>query len=158
MAAYRRVLALQPGHAKALNNLGSLLEMAGDREGAAHCYDAALGAEPRLAIAYSNRGNLRKATDPVAAEGDLRRAIEFGPGQAERHADLGDCLALQWKLDEALSEHRVALQLAPERARMHFCLGNTLVRLGEVEEGEAALRRAIDLEPEFEEAHSNLLF
>ncbi|HWA37349.1 MAG TPA: tetratricopeptide repeat protein [Burkholderiales bacterium] len=156
--AYRRALDLQPGHAKALNNLGSLLELSGDAAGAVRCYDEALLADPGLAIAYSNRGNLRKADEPDVAEADLRRAVELGPARAEWHANLGDCLTLQWKLDEALVEHRAAIALAPQNARMHFCLGNVLVRLGELAAGEAALRRAIELDPGFEEAHANLLF
>jgi predicted O-linked N-acetylglucosamine transferase (SPINDLY family)/predicted SAM-dependent methyltransferase len=157
-AAYRRALELQPGHAKALNNLGGLCEISGDAAGALRCYDDALREDPQLAIAYSNRGNLRKATEPEVAEADLRRAIELGPAPAEWHANLGDCLTLQWKLDEALAEYRAAIALAPQNARMHFGLGNALVRLGELEAGEAALRRAIELDPSFEEAHGNLLF
>ncbi|HWA39923.1 MAG TPA: tetratricopeptide repeat protein [Burkholderiales bacterium] len=156
--AYRRALELQPAHAKALNNLGSLLEVSGDAAGAVRCYDEALLADPGLAIAYSNRGNLRKANEPEVAEADLRRALELGPPRAEWHANLGDCLTLQWKLDEALVEHRAAIALAPQNARLHFGLGNVLVRLGELEAGEAALRHAIELDPAFEEAHANLLF
>jgi predicted O-linked N-acetylglucosamine transferase (SPINDLY family)/predicted SAM-dependent methyltransferase len=157
-AAYQRALELQPGHAKALNNLGSVLETLGDTAAAARCYDDALRADPSLAIAYSNRGNLHKADDPAAAERDLARAIELVPGQAEWHANLGDCLSLQWKLDEAVAQHQAAIAIAPQTARFHFSLGHTLVRLGELETGEAALRKALELSPTLQDAHSTLLF
>lgn len=157
-AAYRRSIELQPLHAKALNNLGGLLELSGDAAGAARCYDDALRADPSLAIAYANRGNLRKADDPALAEADLRRALALSPDVADWHASLGDCLALAWRLDEALAEHQAAVALAPQNARAHFCLGNTLLHLGELETAEAALRRALELDPAFDEAHSRLLF
>jgi len=58
VASFARALELDPGFAKAHNNRGWTLEMAGNLEAAMQAYQRAGELDPNLAVAFYNRGNL----------------------------------------------------------------------------------------------------
>jgi Tfp pilus assembly protein PilF len=77
-----------------------------------------------LATAYLRR------REPIAAELQLKRAIELEPSSAVAHALLGSTLLFQFKIDQAREELDTALQIDPsdftvrlERARFFYRLG-----------------------------------
>ena len=86
MAAYNRVLELEPGRSDALVNLGRLLHEGGDAEQAAARYRSALDADPadataafNLGVALEDLGRRREALDAY------RRALELDPSSADAH-------------------------------------------------------------------------
>jgi len=74
----------------------------------------------------------------------------------EVHANLGNALVDQGKLDEAVAAFRRAIALRPNFAEAHSNLGDALQDEGQLEEAIAAYGRAIALRPNFSEAYSNL--
>ena len=103
-AAYRRAIALDPGHAEAHLNLGRILHEAGDLAGAESHYRQACAAHPESALAAFNLGvALEDRGEPREAMAAYRRALELDGENAEAHFNLG-------RLCEALGDKRGALQ------------------------------------------------
>ena len=90
---YLRLLEIDPGHAKARNNLGVLHQRAGDFAGAGRCFEEAASIDPRLAEPHVNLGNLLDIQgDPDAAASCYRRALEIDPGYVHAHCCLAQAL------------------------------------------------------------------
>ena len=70
--------------------------------------------------------------------------------------DLGNKLAAQGKLAEAVSALRTAIAIQPSAAFIHSNLGSILDRMGRFDEAIEAYRRALSIEPQLAEVHSNL--
>jgi len=101
---YLQVLELEPGHAAAHINLGTLYYNRQDFVAAETHYRAAVESDPRYALAYFDLGNVLDETgrfgDAVAA---YRTAIRLAPTYADAHYNL----ALAY---ERLREPRLALR------------------------------------------------
>ena len=101
--AYRRAIALDPGHAEAHLNLGRLLHEVGDVAGAESHYRQACAANPESALAAFNLGvaleDRGEAREAMAA---YRRALKLDAEIAEAHFNLG-------RLCEAAGDKRGAL-------------------------------------------------
>ncbi len=101
---YLRVLELEPGHAAAHINLGTLYYNRQDFVSAEEHYRAAVEADPRYALAYFDLGNVLdetgRFTDAVIA---YKTAIQLAPTYADAHYNL----ALAY---ERLREPRTALR------------------------------------------------
>ncbi|HVM59939.1 MAG TPA: tetratricopeptide repeat protein [Verrucomicrobiae bacterium] len=74
------------------------------------------------------------------------------------HNNLGNILAHEGKLDDAIVHFEQALQLKPDYAEAHGNLGNALYREGRIEEAIAHYEQALRIRPDYAEAHSNLGF
>ncbi len=70
--------------------------------------------------------------------------------------DLGTVLAMQGRLDDAVSTLRLALRLTPDSAEAHNHLGGVLFRLGRQDEAAASLREAVRCDPSHPMAPSAL--
>jgi tetratricopeptide (TPR) repeat protein len=101
---YLRVLEIEPQHAAAHINLGTLYYNRQDFASAEKHYRAAVAADPRYALAYFDLGNVLDETgnvqDAIAA---YRTAIQLAPTYADAHYNLA--LAYERK-----GEARQALQ------------------------------------------------
>ena len=103
-SAYRRAIAMAPGHAEAHLNLGRLLHEKGDISDAESHYRQACAARPDSALAAFNLGvaleDRGKGAEALAV---YRRAVKLDPEHAEAHFNLG-------KLCEAAGDRTGALQ------------------------------------------------
>lgn len=108
---WRKVLALDPGNAKASVNLGLVLQHAGKGEEALEHYRNAVAADPALGQAWFNlgalllgRGLALEAIDP------LRAATTLDPGRPAWLAALGEALGKAGRAREAVESLRAALR------------------------------------------------
>lgn len=117
---WRKVLALEPRHAKARVNLGLVLQHTGRGDEALQCYRNAVTADPALAQGWFNLGALllerRHSVDAVEP---LRTALQLDPGQPGWHAALGSAYSDTGSPRDAVKSFRSALQLDPSMHRAH---------------------------------------
>ena len=103
LEAYRRALALFPGHVHAHLNLGRLLHEAGDVETAEAHYRQALAANPESAMAAFNLGVALEDLDRLAEAIDAyRRALRFDPEMASTHYNLSRLYEARGQSKDAL--------------------------------------------------------
>ncbi|HXG89658.1 MAG TPA: tetratricopeptide repeat protein [Vicinamibacterales bacterium] len=114
---YERALAIDPFHARSLNNLASGLDRRGESDAVLGLYQRALRASPDLAEAHSNLGtaliNRRRFSEAIGA---LEQAIALDPRAADAQNNLGIALAQVGRIVEARRAFEQALQLAPRHA------------------------------------------
>ena len=101
--AYRRALALNPGHVRAHLNLGRLLHEAEDVERAETHYRQALAADPDSPTAAFNLGvalgDLGRAGEAIEA---YKRALRSEPDMASAHYNLSRLYEAEGRTQEAL--------------------------------------------------------
>lgn len=154
---YRQIIAVQPNHAYAHNNLGVALKDRGKLDEAIACYRRALEVKPDFAEAHSNLGlALKDRGDLDGAVACCRHALDLKPDLPEAQNNLGLALQEQGKAAEAIAGYRRALELKPDYAEAHNNLGNAWKELGQLDEAVACYRRALELRPDYAEAHNNL--
>jgi predicted O-linked N-acetylglucosamine transferase (SPINDLY family) len=152
----RAVLEIEPRHAKALANLGAVLQRTGRAEEAARSYRAALEVDPRLAQAWFNLGTLfLAAQQPAAAIEPLQRAVGLEPGQAPWHGALGSAFSAAHRPLDAKASLERALELDPMLAPAHEVLAGCLLDMGDADAAVRLFRRAHELG--VESAGSNAL-
>jgi glycosyltransferase involved in cell wall biosynthesis len=96
----------------AYNNLGSLLQLAGDLLNAQRAYEIALQITPDFAVGYYNLGMTLKAMgrwqEAIAA---YQKALKLAPNYAACHQNLGVVLYKVGKLAESLESFQKAIAL-----------------------------------------------
>lgn len=101
---YKRALEMEPQHAAAHINLGTLYYNRRDYAAAERHYRAAITADARYALAYFDLGNVLDETGRLQeAVGSYRQAIQLAPTYADAHYNL----ALAY---EKLRQPRMALR------------------------------------------------
>ncbi|MGD0388832.1 MAG: tetratricopeptide repeat protein [Tepidisphaeraceae bacterium] len=154
---YRQILAQQPEHIDAMQNLGIIAQQAGRTGIAVDLIRRAIALRPNYAEAYSNLGNALKDNGQLdEAIAACRQAIALKPDLPEAHSNLGAALLGKGQFDEAIAACRRAISLRPNLSEAHASLGAALAGKGELDEAAAAFRRAIALKPSLPEAHGNL--
>ncbi len=109
--ALRQVLVLEPTNPNALNYLGYLLAMRGDKlDEAVQLVRKALEAEPDNGAYLDSLGwALFRRGDLAEAEKYLTAAVQRMPGNSEVQDHLGDVLARRGRLDDAIAAWTKAL-------------------------------------------------
>src|SRR5262249_17767007 len=74
----------------------------------------------------------------------------FDPDDAEAHYRLGNVLAEQERLEEALAEYETSIRLRPRAAAVHMRLAAILSGLGRTAEADAHYCEALQLDPDAE--------
>ncbi len=109
-----KAIRLDPGLAKAHNNLGIAHLAKGQLDEAVREYREAIRLVPGDADAHNNLGNAYKARGQAnEAVREYREAIRLAHGLAEAHRNLGAILANEGQAAEAVEEYRQALELRP---------------------------------------------
>jgi tetratricopeptide (TPR) repeat protein len=159
LLSYEQALAINPDHAQACANRGSILKILGRVAEAELDYRRAVAIDPGLVEGHYNLGNLLRETARMAeAEACFRRVIALRPGIDRAHRNLGRVLAELGRFDEAVSQLRQALELGPDFVGALVDLGHVLRMAGNAKEAEDASRKAVALAPDNATAHLNLGF
>jgi Flp pilus assembly protein TadD len=114
--AYTKALELNPGYARAWNNLGVTQDELGESEAAATSFRMAVQLKNDYGLAWLNLGtayiNTRKYREAAQA---LRSGLDQVPVDAPSWARLAFCDEKQGNLDAAIRHLRIALGLGPMR-------------------------------------------
>jgi tetratricopeptide (TPR) repeat protein len=93
----------------------------------------------------------------------LGRAVQYMPGDAAAHNNLGNAQARTGQFVDAIECYRRALKLRPHfiearnnLAQAHDGLGSELAAKGRWDEASVSFQQAVDIDPNFFEAHCNL--
>jgi len=127
-AKYREVLALDPKHARAMNNLGNVLKRQGALDEAETHYRGAIElggsarAKKNLVLLYLDRGKLREI-DALCAACEPSDA-------ADLWQDIATACELKQQTMRAGSAWLTARELLPDRAEISAGLSRTTVELG----------------------------
>jgi tetratricopeptide (TPR) repeat protein len=110
--SYLQVLEIDPSHAAAHINLGTLYYNRHDFEAAEKHYRAAVAADSRYALAYFDLGNVLDETgrieDAIVA---YRTAIQFAPTYADAHYNLALAYERMGQGRQALRHWKIYLKL-----------------------------------------------
>jgi tetratricopeptide (TPR) repeat protein len=156
-AAYRALLAVEPGNAAVLHALGVLRHQAGDSAGALPFLHQAVQAQPGAAEPLFNLGlALLRLGQPAQAAEAFGAAARLRPGWHQPPYDLGNALQALGRFEEAARAYRAALKLRPDFAQAEANLGNALRAAGKTEQAIAAYRRLLRRRPDMAEVHHNL--
>jgi protein O-GlcNAc transferase len=155
-AAYRQALALQPEHADAMSNLGSLLRETGRLDAALPLLRAALDRQPLVAAYAINLGialcQRREFADAVTV---LRAAVGRDPQHAEAAFNLGIALQGLGRAHEAADLYRAAVAIRTDYTDALINLGNVYQELGEFTQAAAAYEAAMRAQPQSAEGINN---
>lgn len=120
-------------------------------------YEQVLRLKPDEAIAGQYLGVLAmQRGDAIRGEEMIRAAIARRPAMPDFYNNLGLCLRMQDRLEEAVAAYETTLRIDPAYAEAHSNLGLDLLALGRPAAAAASSRRAIELRPRMAEAHWNL--
>ncbi len=155
VAAYRRIVRLDPGDAAAHADLGAALRRSGDLAGAEAACRKAVALDPGHAEARNNLGVVLQARgESAAALAAFRQAA--GLGHPPAHANLGGALFVLDRIEESEAAYRRAIELDGGFAGAHDGLGVVLLAAGRLDDATVCFRRATGLDPGLAEAWYNL--
>lgn len=154
---YRRALALDPGYAKAYDNMGLALEALSRDAEAVEAYEAAIELDPTLPTARNNLGAYYKRNgDLERAARWLREAVEIDPWMHEAQYNLAAVLA---RMGDAVGAERhllLATEANPRFKEAWFALGSVYEESGRMPQAVAAYQCAVIIDPDFAQARNRL--
>ena len=116
-------------------------------------------AQLRYNLAVTIARLARTDPDPALvqrAEKHFRKALQYDPGHAEAHHDLGILLYGAGKLDEALGHYLETVRLDPDHASAHNSLGLAYARKARWQDAIRHYEESLRIAPEFPDTHLNL--
>ena len=119
---------------------------------------AAVEADPQLAEAHASLGfvKLHYDRDWIAAERELRKAIQLKPGNQVAHRWYAYSLSAMGRHDEAYAEIERARQISPQSAVIATGVANVLFLAGRFDECIKQCKKALELDPGAVAAHTVL--
>jgi predicted TPR repeat methyltransferase len=148
-AAYRRAIDAEPGHFRALHNLGVIEEALGRTAEAERAYAAAIEAHPEGPLSHYSLARLRQLASRLdEAEAGYRRAIELDPDFAEAHFNLGQLLLERGAAPDAEHVLREAVRAGHASPGATSLLGDALFAQRRLPEALDAYRRTAEIAPD----------
>lgn len=148
-AAYGQLLRQDPGNARVLYHLGSLLARSGRQTQAMEVLTRAAHAAPEVAAIHLTLGNLFYLQGRMAdALGAFEHARDLAPEMADVHAGLASVHHRLHHPEAAILALEQAVALAPARADLVTNLANALHRQQRTGDAVAALRAAANRIPD----------
>jgi len=146
--AYLQALAIHPGHAEALNNLGNVYYVQGKIDESLSCYKRAIKLNEDNPDACNNLGIvLRKLGRLDEAISILRKALELNPDHARALNNLGIALKEQNRPAEAIGYYRKSLKIQP-KPDTYNNLALALKADGRPDEAVSVCRKTLEIYPE----------
>jgi protein O-GlcNAc transferase len=143
-----RATEVRPGDPEAWVNLATLEQMGGNLDAAIAALDKALAADPRLAAAHNNHGNVLLLAGRLdEAEAAYQHALNLEPGDPGLLLNLAGSLHAQGRLADAEKRCRDALERDSSFAPAEAMLGAVLADGGDLTAAAAALRSALQKNP-----------
>jgi predicted TPR repeat methyltransferase len=150
LEAYQRARDLRPQSAGIQYNMGHVLSLLGRWQESVAAFRQAVCLAPDYVKAYIEMGIAQvRQGDAAGAEQTFRTARQVDGRSWEAAVCLGDLLASQDRLEEALGVYQHAASLAEEKTV--FRLGLTCARVGRLDEAARWLQRAHELDPRDEQ-------
>ena len=147
-ADYEKVLAKDPKHTDALNNLGVLLNGLGQSAQALQHFDTLATLAPDEARSHANRGvALRALGRPDDATAAYQTAIRLKSDFHTAHSNLGNLLHSIGQYALACQHFETACKLQPQQHEYRFMLSKCLLELQQFERAEAELRIVLRQKP-----------
>jgi len=157
ISEWNAALAINPGDARAQNNLAFALAREGRLDEAILHWRNALAVNDEYAEVHRNLGQaLLEKGDIDGAAAHLRKAAAAYPQDARLHASLGAALLRTGRLDEAIARLNGAIKLDHTDAAAHYNLGLALQRKGSADLAIAQYESALRLDPKDAQAHNDL--
>lgn len=156
---YSEALAFNPDYAEAYANLGSMLYKQGRVVEAVVNYEKAIALKPDFAVAYWNLATAFKQQGRTQdASVYEQKALALNPQLrgVNFHLELGDKLAQQGKLDEAIAAWEQAIALKPDFAEAYCEIGIVQRHQGKFQQAIIPLQKAIELKPDYCIAYQHL--
>jgi protein O-GlcNAc transferase len=180
---YRQVLAMDPKHAGATQNLGVLAFQVGRNDAAVPLLKKALELSPNSASMYCNLGDaytaLRQGDDALAA---YKKAVELDPNMPTTYNNLGIVYSRLGRVEDAINSWKKAIELAARplgasrvlighgggaktaaeeakslAAASYNNLGNAYLQMIELDKALECHTTAVEMSPEYANARSNKL-
>lgn len=156
LQALQQAVALLPGDAEALSNLGNVQKAQGLLGDAVISYQRALELRPDFVAGHYNLGIVLKESKRLEEALDAyRQALALQPGFADAHYNLGLALFELGRLQESEASYRAALKLQPQYVEALSNLGVVLSRQRRFEESLAVNQQAVGLQPNLAKVHNN---
>ncbi|MCH7591233.1 MAG: tetratricopeptide repeat protein [Planctomycetes bacterium] len=150
---YRKAVTVNHTYVDAFHRLGLVHSLLGERDLAVEALARAVELKPEDSILRNNLGFEYILCERWAeANDELSAAIEFDPGFARAHINLGIVQSRMQRFDLALASFRTAL---PE-ADAHYNLGLMYRGQGRYAEATVSFERVLDIDPEFAAAWKQL--
>ena len=144
-SGFRRIIALEPGHAYALTGLGMLLTRKRQYDQAEVQLLAARRHNPRIPATHNALGVLADiGRDHPRAKQHYLDALALSPDSASLHNNLGYSYYLAGNYKAAIGQFKEALKIDPQYAMAWRNLGLVYSRQGRYEEALAALNKVQD--------------
>jgi len=148
LAAYDKVIAVDPAIAEAHNNRGIILQRLGRSAEALAAYDQALALDPGQAHAWLGRGNAldrsKRYDDALPA---YDQALGLAPDLTYAWLGRGNILCKLKRHDEGIAAYEKALAIEPGLAEAWLGRGNALRDLRRYDDALSAFERALALQP-----------
>ncbi len=161
----KEVLALKPGYADVLNNLGVIAYLKGELKESVEYFERALRINPRyteaslnLAITYNDLGEFDKSQEILSIAAQVAhptpgRLDPFVAGKlANEHFKIGNIYLDYGMTDDAIEEFRKALKLSPRLPDVHTKLGIALRNKERYEEAIIHFNSAKEINPSYGQA------
>jgi len=118
----------------------------------------AVDADPNLPEAHASLGfvKLHYDRDWMAAERELRKAIELKPSNQVAHRWYAYSLSAMGRHDEAYAEIERARQISPQSAVIATAVSNVLFLAGKFDDAVAQCKKSLELDPGAVAAHTIL--
>jgi tetratricopeptide (TPR) repeat protein len=153
-AGYGEILAIQPGHAEAINLLGAIAIQMGNPQTAVELFGKAIEIDPNNVAAYCNCGlALRELKQLDAALARFEQAIALKADCSEAYSNRGLVLCELKQWEAALASYQQAIAIEPDYAEAHLACGRVLQELRRSDAALSCCDRAIAIVPDYEEAY-----